>query len=262
MNYDQEFAGKHVVITGAAGIFGSWIAKAFAGQGASLCLSDIREDKLKELIRDPLFKNTEFIVHRTDLSEPNSVADLCAVIEKEWSAPDILINNAGLYHRQILMDMPPRAWEEFMAVNLTAPFLLTQNLTKLMIQGKIPGSVINIISGAAFSVQVGGGPYSVSKAALAMLTRAFALELAPHGIRVNSVAPGFAPGSEVSHLTDDYVSKMVESIPLGRTSGPEDAPQAVLFLCSAAAAFITGATLTVDGGRTAGTYKRNHGLGK
>jgi 3-oxoacyl-[acyl-carrier protein] reductase len=255
----DEFKGKRVVITGAAGIFGGWIAKAFAARGARLCLTDSRGDKLSELTEGKAFQDTELVSFQTDLTKPDEISELCAAIEKKWGAADFLINNAALYPRHRLLDMSLSDWEGIMSVNVTAPFLLTQAVARLMIRESVRGVVINISSGAAIGVQIGGGPYSTSKAALAMLTRAWALELAPHGIRVNAVGPGVAPGSEVSLLSDDYVSKMVDTIPLGRTSGPSDAPEAILFLCSPRASFITGAVLNVDGGRTAGTYKKNAG---
>jgi 3-oxoacyl-[acyl-carrier protein] reductase len=99
-----------------------------------------------------------------------------------------------------------------------------------------------------------GGIYAASKSALEMLTKALALESAEAGIRVNAVAPGFAPGSEVSDLPPEHVDKIRRTIPLGRTSGPLDALSAILWLCSSAASFVTGTTLTVDGGRTAGDF--------
>jgi 3-oxoacyl-[acyl-carrier protein] reductase len=111
-----------------------------------------------------------------------------------------------------------------------------------------------ISSGAARQMRNGSVPYCTTKTALERLAKGFALELAPHKIRVNVVEPGFAPGSVVSPLTDDYVARMAARIPLGRTSGPEDAPGAVLYLCSPAAGFITGAVLSVDGGNSIGTY--------
>jgi len=256
MDFGDQFSGKRVVITGAAGIFGRWIAEAFAKVGAQLCLSDIRGEDLKVLARDPAFQHTQVLIHQTDLRDSSSIEDLAVVIEKEWSSADILINNAGIYHRERLMDMSPQAWQGSLSVNVTAPFLLTQLLAKQMIKDEKAGAVINISSAASNSTQIGGGHYSTGKAALAMLTRAFALELAPHHIRVNAVVPGFAPGSEVSSLSDEYVQNMIAQIPLGRTSGPHDAPQAILYLCSQEASFITGATLHVDGGKSAGTYKK------
>lgn len=256
MDFGDQFVGKKVVITGAAGIFGKWIAQAFAKAGASLCLSDIREQELHALANDPILKDSELIFHTTDLNDPSAIQDLAHLVEKQWSSADILINNAGVYHRHQLMEMSIDDWNASFGVNVTAPFLLTQLLAKQMIKEEIKGSIINISSGAAISTQIGGGHYSTGKAALSMLTRSMSLELAPYHIRVNSVGPGFAPGSEVSALTDQYVQNMIASIPLGRVSGPEDAPQAILFLCSEQASFITGATLAVDGGRTAGTYKK------
>jgi 3-oxoacyl-[acyl-carrier protein] reductase len=102
-------------------------------------------------------------------------------------------------------------------------------------------------------MRTGSVPYCTSKAALERLTAGLALELAPHGIRVNAVSPGFAPGSTVSPLPPAYVEAMLARIPLGRPSGPDDAPAAVLFLCSERASYITGATLAVDGGNSIGT---------
>ena len=102
-------------------------------------------------------------------------------------------------------------------------------------------------------MRTGSVPYSTSKTALERLTAGLALELAPHRIRVNAVSPGFAPGSTVSPLSPAYVDAMLTRIPLGRASGPDDAPNAILFLCSARASFITGATLAVDGGNSLGT---------
>ncbi|MCU6790904.1 SDR family oxidoreductase [Paenibacillus sp. WQ 127069] len=255
MHFEDQFIGKKVVITGAAGIFGTWIAQAFAAQGAKLCLSDIRGNELRAMAEDPLLSDTELLFHTSDLTQETSIVELAALVEKEWSSADILINNAGIYQRHHLMEMSAQAWNHSIGVNVTAPFLLTQLLAKQMIKDGKPGSIINISSGAALSNQIGGGHYSTGKAALSMLTRSFALELAPYQIRVNAVAPGFAPGSEVSELSEDYVNNLLTQIPLGRTSGPQDAPTAILYLCSESASFITGSTLTVDGGRTAGTFK-------
>jgi len=101
----------------------------------------------------------------------------------------------------------------------------------------------------------GSVPYCTSKTALERLSKGFALELAPLGIRVNVVEPGFAPGSAVSPLSEAYVEKMKSRIPLGRTSGPDDTPGAILYLCSEQASFITGAVLSVDGGNSIGTFE-------
>jgi NAD(P)-dependent dehydrogenase (short-subunit alcohol dehydrogenase family) len=124
------------------------------------------------------------------------------------------------------------------------------------LEHKIEGSIIHIGSGAARSLRLNGLPYCISKTALERLAKGFALELAPHGIRVNIVEPGFAPGSEMTTFPTGYVDTVLEGIPLGRSSGPTDAASAVLYLCSNAASFITGTSLSVDGGNSLG---KKHG---
>ncbi|HEX6443966.1 MAG TPA: glucose 1-dehydrogenase [Streptosporangiales bacterium] len=259
----DEQDARRVVLTGAAGVFGTWMAEAFAREGAHLLLTDVRADPLRRLADRLSDAGARVEARVADLTDPADLDALAAASAELWGSPDVLVNNAGIYPRGWLLDMTRDHFERILAVNLLAPFQLTQALARQMIEHGVRGSVVNMSSGAAVSTQPGGGPYSTSKAALAMFTRSCALELAPYGIRVNAVAPGFAPGSEVSLLDDDHVGSMTRSIPLGRTSGPDDAPEAVLFLCSPQASFITGTTLTVDGGRTAGSFNAaRHGAGR
>lgn len=249
----MEFTDKVVVITGAAGIFGRWIAARFAHDGALLCLSDIRplESTAAELGLDP----ARTLLHATELTDEASIADLAAQLHARWAAPDIVVNNAGLYPKFSLLDMDVADWDRIFDVNLRAPFLVTREMARLMIAAGRKGSIINISSGAARQMRNGSVPYCTSKTALERLSKGFALELAVHGIRVNVVEPGFAPGSEVSALSEDYVTRMKARIPLGRTSGPDDAPEAVAYLASERAGFITGAVLSVDGGNSIGTFE-------
>lgn len=255
-DYDDEFAGKKVLITGASGVIGGWIADAFAKRGASLILSDSRVQSLKLGVSNGRWAGANVIANETELRDPKSLEGLASLVETEWGAPDVVVNNAGIYPHKPLLDVGLDEWQMILDVNLTAPFVLISRMAKMMIRDGVAGSIVNILSSASVSVSSGGVSYSVSKAALAMLTRGAALELAPHHIRVNGVSPGFAPGSEVSPLEDDYVESMVRSIPLGRPSGPKDSPEAVVFLCSSRASFITGTVISVDGGRTAGPVSR------
>lgn len=256
VDYDGEFDGKRVLVTGASGVVGGWIADAFARRGARLLLSDRRIDNLKLEISNGRWSGVEVKTHQSELEDPESMADLVSLVEAQWGTPDIVINNAGIYPHKPLLDVEINEWKTILDVNLTAPFFLTTRLARLMIQVGVAGSFVNILSGASVTVSRNGVAYSVSKAALAMFTRGAALELAPYGIRVNGVSPGFAPGSEVSPLDDEYIASMVRSIPLGRTSGPMDSPEAVVFLSSSRASFITGSVISVDGGRTAGPVSR------
>jgi 3-oxoacyl-[acyl-carrier protein] reductase len=250
-----DFTDKKVVITGAAGVIGRRIATAFAKAGAILCLSDNRAKKLATLPKELGLKKGRYITHATELTDAKSIAKLTQHVAKSWKAPDIVVNNAGVYHRMgSLLKISTEAYDEMMDVNLRAPFLISRDLANLMVANKVKGSIINISSGAARRMGMGSVPYCTSKTAIDRLTKGFALELAPLGIRVNAVEPGFVAGSDVSLLSAEYIKAMVSRIPMGRESGPNDAPNAILFLCSEAASFITGATLAVDGGNSIGTF--------
>ena len=245
----NAFAGKRVVITGAAGIFGGWIAKAFAAEGATLCLSDNRAEKLPEVVTKLGLNPETTLLHATELTESASITELATLVEHAWGAPDIVINNAGIYPRTgVLIELADEAFDRIISVNVRAPFLVVKAMAKLMIARGVHGAFVNIGSGAARQMPTGSVPYCMSKTALERLSKGQALELAPYKIRVNVVEPGFAPGSEVSFLPPDYVTQMTARIPLGRTSEPDDTPSAVLYLCSPAAGYITGAVLDINGG--------------
>ena len=195
------------------------------------------------------------ILHATELTDEASILDLARQVRDAWQAPDIVVNNAGLYPTCDLLDLSAAEWDRIFAVNLRAPFLITREMAKLMIAAARKGAVVNISSGASRQMRRGWVAYCTSKTALERLTKGLALELAPHGIRVNAIEPGFAPGSSVSRLSEGYIARMKARIPLGRTSGPGDAPEAVAYLCSEKASFITGAVLSVDGGNSVGTFE-------
>jgi 3-oxoacyl-[acyl-carrier protein] reductase len=246
----MEFRDKRVIITGAAGIYGRWLAAAFAREGARLCLSDNRRDALDRAAAELGLDPARTLLHATELREEDSILDLAATVRDAWGAPDILVNNAGIYPGGDLFDLPTDEWDRMYDINVRAVFILSREAARLMVAQGVAGHIVNISSGASRKMNPGRVAYCSSKTALERLTKGLALDFAPRNIRVNAVEPGFAPGSEVSPLTDDHVTTMLGRIPLGRTSGPDDAANAVLFLCSDKAAYITGATLTVDGGNS------------
>jgi 3-oxoacyl-[acyl-carrier protein] reductase len=251
-----RFTDKRVVITGAAGIYGGWIAAAFAAEGALLCLSDLRRDKLEAAVDRLGLDRARTLLHTTDLTDGASIRDLAACVAAAWQAPDIVINNAGVYPRTgILLNLDDAEFDRIMRVNVRAPFIVTKEMARLMIGQGVHGAFVNIGSGAARQMPTGSVTYCMSKTALERLSKGQALELAPHKIRVNVVEPGFAPGSDFSYLPPDYVERMTARIPLGRNSGPDDTPQMVLFLCSDHASYVTGAVVSVDGGNSIGTYQ-------
>jgi 3-oxoacyl-[acyl-carrier protein] reductase len=251
MDFGDEFKGKRVVVTGALGIFGGWIAAAYTKAGASLCLTDRDEATLQRMLAEMGAEGS--FATACDLTSADDIGRLLARIADEWGAADILINNAGIYPSGFLLDIGAEDWDRIMDVNLRAPFLLTRGIALQMIAKGVKGAVVNISSGAARKMRRTVVPYCVSKSALDRLTKGFAIELAEFGIRVNALEPGFAAGSVVSPLSEEHVQRAIGGIPLGRASSAEDIGPAVMYLTSAAAGFVTGTTLSVDGGNSAGT---------
>ncbi len=255
MDWSRDYAGKTIVVTGACGVFGRRIAQAFAGIGARLCLSDRDAGALAEQAAALNLAASGGLTHPTELTDAASIADLVATVRSAWGAPDIVVNNAGVYPSGWLLDIDAAEWDRIMDINVRAPFLVAQGFARAMIDAKRPGTIVNISSGAAHKMRTTVVPYCVSKTALDRLTKGLALELARFGIRVNAIEPGFAAGSTASPLTDEHVSFVTAGIPLGRPSGPDDLPNAILFLCSPQAGYITGATLAVDGGNQIGSQQ-------
>ena len=248
-----DFSGQGVIVTGALGIYGRWIADAFAHAGAKLCLTDWDQGALDARLAEGANEAEGSFAFAADLSKDADIAALADAVQQRWGAADILVNNAGVYPSGFLLDIDAAEWDRIMDVNLRAPFLLTQLVAKDMIAAGCKGSVINISSGAARKMRRSVVPYCLSKTALDRLTKGYAIELAQFGIRVNAVEPGFAAGSTASPLTEEHVRQTTAGIPLGRASNPEDAAAAVLFLCSPAASYITGTSLAVDGGNSIGS---------
>lgn len=241
----QEFAGKSVVITGAAGIYGAQLAADFAVAGARLFLTD-RDAAGLATLRARLGR-ADIRSAAADLTDPEAIAGLCCDV-LAGGVPDIVVNNAGIYPFGGLFDTPVETWDRIMAVNLRAPFLVTRALAEAMIAAKHPGNFIFIGSGAGHLLRTNGLAYCTSKRGLEWLMQGIALELAPHGIRANLVAPGLALGSAGTAFPAGYAEAMAARVPLGRPIEPGELGAAVMFLASPRAAYITGASLSVDGG--------------
>ncbi len=254
MDFGDEFKGKKVVVTGACGVIGSWISRGFVDQGADVCLTDRDTAGLDKLANALGLGGTSF-VHTADLTDAKSIQDLVSAVGEKWGAPDILINNAGIYPSGFLLDIDEKDWDLIFGINVRAPFILSRSMSLLMIGQKHGGNIINISSGASRKMRSSVVPYCVSKAALDRLTKGFALELAEHGIRVNAIEPGFVPGSKVSPLPAEHIEKTIDGIPLGRPTSADDVVPAILYLCSAAASYLTGMAIAVDGGNSIGSMQ-------
>lgn len=240
MDFGTDFEGRRVVVTGAAGIMGRALVDHFAGAGATVCSADRTTDGL-----------SGFSVG-ADLTTDEGLDTLLEAVETEWGAPDVVVNNAAIYPSSFLLDMQVADWDRIMGVNVRAPFVLMRGFALQMVRRKVPGVFINISSGAARKMRRTAVTYCMSKTALDRMTKGFALELAEYGIRVNCLEPGFAAGSAVSSLSQEHVDRVMAAIPLGTETGAEDVGQAALYLASSAAKNITGTSLAVDGGNSAG----------
>jgi 3-oxoacyl-[acyl-carrier protein] reductase len=241
--------GRKVFVTGAAGGLGFGIAKLFLEEDAAVAVADISgaDDARAALQRGS-------VAVTVDVRDRESVE---AAISEAWDALqgiDVLVNCAGVYPSHLLVDMNDEAWDTVLDTNLKGPFMTSQSMVKRWIGDGTQGHIVNITSGAALRARPGAAHYSTSKAALEMLTRAFALEMAPHHIHVNAVSPGFFDvSSGVNHISREYVDAIVKTIPWGEGGEPKDIAEAVLFLCGEGASYITGSILRVDGGYSTGT---------
>ena len=247
-----SFEGKVVAVSGAAIGFGRAIAKQFASLGAIVFACDLRADALAELARDDITTNT------VDLTDRAAAAAWIRSVEERAGMPiDVLINNAGgvagQAHRPI-EEVSDDDWNRVIEINLGASFALSRAAAPAMKRaGK--GSIINISSGAALQASLTGvQAYCSAKHAVLGLTRQLAHELGPHGIRVNSVAPGFVRTNEATEkqwaaFGEDKQRSLMEGIALRRLGTPEDIANAVIFLASDLASFVNGQILSVDGGR-------------
>lgn len=234
---------RHVLVTGAAGGIGLAAAQAFHALGDTVTGVDARADVLAEAMRP--FGDRALVA---DLADP----DCAEVVDRAVAATgpvDVLVNAAGIYPATALADMTAQAWDQVQHVNVRAPMLLTRALAAA---GR-PAAVVNISSSAATRARPGAAHYCTSKAALEMVTKACAVELAELGIRVNAVAPGFIEvDSPVNPVTPEY-ARAVSANPIGRAGRPDEIAAAVVWLAGEHAAFVTGSVLRVDGGGTAGS---------
>ncbi len=247
-----RFDNKTIVVSGAANGIGNAIAKGFASLGASVFACDKRKDGVAELAAAGI------AVESVDLSDRRAAAVWIAHIEaRRGGAVDVLVNNAGGVAGQVgraLEDVSDADWDEVIAINLGAAFALSRACVPAMKRvGR--GCIVNITSGAATRPSLTGiQSYCAAKHALLGLTRQLAHELGPHGIRVNSVAPGLMLTNEATRRQwADYGAdgqrSLLEGTALRRLGGAQDVAHAVLFLASELSGFITGQHLQVDGGR-------------
>lgn len=239
-----DLTGKMALVTGATGGIGGEIAKALHAQGAIVAVSGRNEAKLKELAAE-LGSNVHTIV--ADLSNSDGIIALVKEAEEAMGKIDILVNNAGLTRDNLSMRMKDEEWDEVLDVNLTAPFKIAKACQRGMMKRRF-GRIINISSVVGTTGNPGQCNYVASKAGLMGWTKSMGMEIASRGITVNCVAPGFIATAMTEALDDGQKEKINANIPMARMGAPSEIASAVAYLASEEAAYVTGATIHVNGG--------------
>jgi 3-oxoacyl-[acyl-carrier protein] reductase len=236
--------GKAALVTGASGGIGAGIARALHTQGASVVLSGTRRDALEALAGE---LRERAHVCPADLIDPAAADRLIEAAEAAAGPLAILVNNAGLTRDRLALRITDEDWDLVLGVDLAAPFRLARAALRGMLRRRA-GRIINIGSIVGQTGNAGQANYAAAKAGLIGLTKALAQEVAPRGITVNAVAPGFIVTPMTDALGEAQRAKLTSVIPLGRLGQPVDVAAAATFLASDEAGWITGATLHVNGG--------------
>nr|WP_121270756.1 SDR family oxidoreductase [Pedobacter schmidteae] len=250
---EKLFQDKVLVISGGLGDIGQAICREFAGQGAAIAIGGLQDvadaqvflEELKQLCNVPSYYT------KVDVADPAAVDSWLQEVESHLGVPSLIISNAATVTQAAIHQMTPEEWSRELRVNLDGSFFLTQKATKRMVEANLPGHVIFIGSWAAEAVHPNLPAYCVSKAGVRMLCRCMALELAPHQIMVNEIAPGYVEAglsAEIWAKNPGLINEAAKKVPVGKIMSAAAVAQQVAHLCHPANEHITGSTLLMDGG--------------
>lgn len=235
------------LVTGAAQGIGLAIAETLATEGATVYGADVNLEGMEKSAQELGQKGLKVSAIALNVSDRGSCEKAVAAILEKEGRIELLANNAGITRDGLLMRMKPEDWDAVIAVNLTGAFTLTQIVTKAMIPQRF-GRIVNVASVVGLMGNPGQANYVASKAGLIGFTKVVARELAGRNITCNAVAPGFIATAMTAKLDDRHKEAMMSVVPLKRPGTPEDVAKAVCFLLSEEASYITGQTLSVNGG--------------
>ncbi len=241
-----DFAGKTVLITGGTRGIGSAMAKAFSNANARVICTGTNSDNISNLKDSSQTDQVSYI--QLDLSDDNSIRRFFEKMDKENPKIDVLINNAGINQIETVDQFDVEAWNKIIKVNLSGSFAMINHFSKGMIERK-SGKILNIASIFGSITKEKRSAYTSSKAGLIGLTKTSSVDLAPHGILVNSVSPGFI-NTELTRtiLSPKGIQELVSMVPMNRLGEVHEVANLALFICSDLNTFITGQNITIDGG--------------
>jgi len=243
----MDFTDKVSLVTGASQGIGEAIALDLAQAGAEVVLLDLQMDKLEEGTQRIHQAGGKAAAYEVDVSQFDRVADVIGTVIKNHGKVDHLVNNAGITRDNLLMRMKEEEWDAVISVNLKGIFNLSKAVIRPMMSNRY-GRIVNISSVVGMMGNAGQTNYSASKAGLVGFTKSLAREVASRGVTVNAVAPGYIATAMTESLPEAVKESFMNVIPLKRFGTAEDVAQAVAFLCSDSAGYITGQVIQVNGG--------------
>ena len=248
----MQLAGKTALVTGAAQGIGEAVVRAFAAEGARVCVADVAFERASALADELVHAGVHAIPARCNVASRDDVDAMVAAALARFGRIDILVNNAGIIRPAMLHRMTEAQWDDVVAVHLKGSFQCLQAVAPQMMSQRY-GRIINVTSTAGVQGTIGQVNYSAAKAGIVGLTMSGARELAQYGITVNAIAPGAATPLTATIRTDDRIKdKYLARIPLGRWAEPREIAPVFVFFASDAASYVTGQVLAADGGMTIG----------
>jgi len=243
-----SLSGRVALVTGASRGIGAVIARRLAKSGAKVGVNyHTSRDAAIAVVEAITIEGGEALLVEGDVSQPKSAEAAVKRVVEQWGRIDILVNNAGITRDRLLLRMTLEDWDQVLDVNLRGAFLCTRSVMPYLIRQR-QGRIINIASVVGISGNPGQANYAASKAGLIGFTKAVAREVAARQVTVNALAPGFITTGMVEQLSEETQKQILSRIPMGRFGTAEDVAEAVVFLCSDGAGYITGQVLTIDGG--------------
>ncbi|MBS3740530.1 MAG: 3-oxoacyl-[acyl-carrier-protein] reductase [Candidatus Cloacimonetes bacterium] len=238
---------KVAIVTGAARGIGKSIAQALLELGAQVIIIDLNQEEIDKTVEELTKVNENIFGYVCDITSIKTVGKMVKSISKDFGSIDILINNAGITSDKLLIRMKQSDWQKVIDVNLTGTYNCTQKISRIMMKQR-SGKIVNISSIIGIMGNAGQANYAASKGGIIAFTKSVAKELAPRGINVNAIAPGFIKTKMTDKLSDGVKEEYLAQIPMKKFGTPSEVADLAIFLCSKNSEYITGQTIAIDGG--------------